>query len=147
MKTALAETGINVNFGLVNASRGKVLRAEPVVALYEQGRVHHVGRHLLGLEHQMSHWVPPRNSPGDTRDAGDPEIHTDPETSDDPMPSDYSPDRVDALVFLVTELLLANGGPALVTIPQGQTPTTKPQPLQDKPRRLPPALRRISQAR
>jgi phage terminase large subunit-like protein len=29
---------------LVHASRGKVVRAEPISALYEQGRVHHVGR-------------------------------------------------------------------------------------------------------
>jgi hypothetical protein len=33
----------NVSFRAVHASRGKVTRAEPISALYEQGRVHHVG--------------------------------------------------------------------------------------------------------
>lgn len=122
MRTAQTDTGITVNFGLVNASRGKALRAEPVVALYEQGRVHHVGR-LAGLEHQMTHWVPPRNQDGSTKDLGDPEPErtVDAETSEEPMPSDYSPDRVDALVFLVTELLLHTGA-GRVTIPQGRIP-------------------------
>jgi phage terminase large subunit-like protein len=124
MKTAHAETGVLVNFKLVNASRGKVLRAEPVVALYEQRRVHHIGR-FPGLEHQMTHWVPPRNSDGTSADRGDPEQPEpdgDAETSEEPMPSDYSPDRVDALVFLVTELLLGPGGPARISVPQGTLP-------------------------
>lgn len=59
---------------LVHASRGKVVRAEPISALYEQGRVHHVGRFDL-LEDQMCLF---------TQD----------------MPRDEgSPDRVDALVW------------------------------------------------
>ena len=33
----------NVAFTAVHASRGKVVRAEPVAALYEQGRAHHIG--------------------------------------------------------------------------------------------------------
>ena len=37
---------------LIHASRGKQVRAEPVVSLYEQGRVHHVGTHST-LEDQM----------------------------------------------------------------------------------------------
>jgi phage terminase large subunit-like protein len=57
---------------------GKVLRAEPVVALYEQHRVHHVGTHGE-LEGQMTTWVP---GEGD------------------------SPDRVDALVHAITYLLV-----------------------------------------
>ncbi len=128
MKTAHAETGVLVNFKLVTASRGKVLRAEPVVALYEQKRVHHIGR-FPGLEHQMTHWVPPRNSDGSGIDTGDPEQEApepepdgDAETSEEPMPSDYSPDRVDALVFLVTELLLGPGGPTRLSVPQGTLP-------------------------
>jgi len=36
----------------IHASRGKALRAEPIAALYEQGRVHHVGAHP-DLEDQM----------------------------------------------------------------------------------------------
>ncbi len=119
MKTAHIETGVRVNFKLVHASRGKVLRAEPVVALYEQGRVKHVGRHV-GLEYQQCHWVPPRNDPDQVGDKGDPEVSEpagEAETSDEPMPSDYSPDRVDALVFCVTELLLGSGGPAQLLVP------------------------------
>lgn len=37
---------------LIHASRGKQVRAEPVVSLYEQGKVHHVGTHA-SLEDQM----------------------------------------------------------------------------------------------
>ena len=61
---------------LVQSRRGKQLRAEPIVALYEQGRAHHVGV-FEDLEAQMTEWVP---SVGD------------------------SPDRVDALVHAATEL-------------------------------------------
>jgi phage terminase large subunit-like protein len=42
----------NVPVSLVHASRGKLVRAEPISALYEQGRVHHVGR-FDALEDQM----------------------------------------------------------------------------------------------
>jgi phage terminase large subunit-like protein len=65
------------------ASRGKVTRAEPVSALYEQGRVSHVGCHA-GLEDQMCEFT----SGFDRRRMG------------------YSPDRVDALVWAVTHLKL-----------------------------------------
>lgn len=66
---------------LVHASRGKVVRAEPISALYEQGRVHHVGRHDL-LEDQMCLF-----SVDNIRNA-----------------STGSPDRVDALVWGLTEI-------------------------------------------
>jgi phage terminase large subunit-like protein len=61
----------------VHASRGKRTRGEPVAALYEQHKVHHVGS-FDALEDQMIVWVP---------DAGD-----------------ESPDRVVALVWALTEL-------------------------------------------
>lgn len=61
----------------VQSRRGKALRAEPVVSLYEQGRIHHVNAHDA-LETQMTEWVPYED-----RD---------------------SPDRVDALVHGITEL-------------------------------------------
>lgn len=141
MKTAYADTSIRVNFKLVTASRGKVLRAEPVVALYEQGRVHHVGRHV-GLEYQMTHWVPPRNSDGSS-DVGDPELVVDAETSEDPLPSDYSPDRVDALVFLVTELLLGSGGPGRMLVPPRDV-ARRPLPARGSPL-LSPAQRRLTE--
>lgn len=61
----------------VHASRGKLVRAEPVAALYEKGRVHHVGR-FGQLEDQM------RNYRG--------------------LDNESSPDRMDALVWAITEL-------------------------------------------
>jgi phage terminase large subunit-like protein len=72
-----------VSFGAVRASRGKVARAEPVAALYEQGRVHHLGT-FPQLEDQMCSFT----SDFDRATAG------------------YSPDRVDALVWALTELLV-----------------------------------------
>ena len=64
----------------IRARHGKQIRAEPVAALYEQGRVHHVGR-FPDLEDQMCTWTP---------DIG---------------PS-HSPDRADALVHALTHLIL-----------------------------------------
>ena len=46
---------------LVHASRGKLARAEPVSALYEQGRVHHVGS-FPALEDQMTTYEPDRGN-------------------------------------------------------------------------------------
>lgn len=70
----------SVPITLVHASRGKIVRAEPISALYEQGRVHHVGR-FDKLEDQMCLF---------TRDV-------------DRSPGN-SPDRVDALVWGLTSL-------------------------------------------
>jgi phage terminase large subunit-like protein len=72
-----------VQIKLVHASRGKVTRAEPVSALYEQGRVSHVGE-LSTLEDQMCEFT----SAFDRKAAG------------------YSPDRVDALVWAMMELAI-----------------------------------------
>lgn len=66
---------------LVHASRGKVIRAEPISALYEQGRVHHVGM-FPELEDQMCTF-----SVDNVRNS-----------------STGSPDRVDALVWGLTEI-------------------------------------------
>lgn len=65
----------------VTASRGKVARAEPVAALYEQGRVSHVGS-FPELEDQMCQFGP------------------------DGFIGEGSPDRTDALVWALTELML-----------------------------------------
>ena len=73
----------SVPFAAVHASRGKVARAEPVAALYEQGRVHHLGAPPQ-LEDQMCAF----SGDFDREAAG------------------YSPDRVDALVWALTDLLL-----------------------------------------
>lgn len=69
----------NINYRNVVASRGKVVRAEPIAALYEQGRVHHYGA-LAPLEDQMCAM---------TREG---------------YLGKRSPDRVDAMVWAVTEL-------------------------------------------
>jgi phage terminase large subunit-like protein len=68
----------NISYKAVHASRGKRTRAEPVAALYEQGRVHHCGA-FDRLEDQMITWVPDM--------------------------ADDSPDRCDALVWAITELM------------------------------------------
>lgn len=74
-----------------NATEGKKARAEPIVALYEQGRVHHVGppEHFAQLEEQMTTWVPKENGGR----------------------KDRSPDRVDALVWGLAELNLQGRKP------------------------------------
>lgn len=72
----------NLPVRLVHASRGKYVRAEPISALYEQGRIHHVGT-LPTLEDQMIAFTPERAA--DRSDG-------------------ISPDRVDALVWAFTDL-------------------------------------------
>lgn len=47
---------------LVHASRGKQTRAEPISALYEKNRIHHVGKHEA-LEDEMCLWLPGNDSP------------------------------------------------------------------------------------
>jgi len=69
----------------IRASRGKRLRAEPVAALYEQGRVHHVGVYP-DLEDQMASF---------TGDGGEHD------------------DRVDAMVHALTEVMLDTAGPGI----------------------------------
>jgi phage terminase large subunit-like protein len=71
----------SVPITLVHASRGKIIRAEPISALYEQNRVHHVGR-FDRLEDQMCTF-----SVDNIRDS-----------------NTGSPDRVDALVWAFTNL-------------------------------------------
>lgn len=82
VESTLRTADANVPVTMVNASRGKQQRAEPVAALYEQGKVEHVGTHPA-MEDQMTTWNPQE---------------------------DESPDRVDALVWALTELML-QGGP------------------------------------
>jgi predicted phage terminase large subunit-like protein len=45
VKTSAREMNTTISYKEVTASRGKVVRAEPIGALYAQGRVHHVGSH------------------------------------------------------------------------------------------------------
>ena len=60
----------NLAFAAVHASRGKITRAEPVAALYEQGRVHHLGA-FPQLEDQMCDFQPGRAHDFDLRRAAD----------------------------------------------------------------------------
>jgi len=71
------------SFKAVRASRGKAIRAEPIAALYEKGRVHHVGA-FPALEDQMCGFT------GERRRG-------------------LSPDRLDALVWALSELMLEPG--------------------------------------
>ena len=74
-----------VSYKEVTASRGKVMRAEPVAALYEQGKISHVGG-LEALEDQCCLIGP------------------------DGYIGEGSPDRADALVWAISELMLGSQG-------------------------------------
>jgi len=77
----------NVPYKAVSASRGKQVRAEPVSSLYQQNRVHHVGA-FARLEDELCDW--------------------------DPNTSKKSPNRLDALVWAITELALAQSTTGLL---------------------------------
>lgn len=79
VRLTLQTVDAKVPVKLVWASKGKYTRAEPVAALYEQGRVHHVG-YFGSLESEMCTYVPGAD--------------------------EKSPNRMDALVWALTELML-----------------------------------------
>ena len=83
VKSVLHAAKISLPVKLVHAARGKVARAEPVAALYENGRVHHVGA-FPQLEDEMCGLLTGGGYEGPGR----------------------SPDRADALVWALTELML-----------------------------------------
>ncbi len=87
VRHTLATLRPNLPIHEVTASRGKTLRAEPIAALYEQARVSHVGKLEL-LEDQLTSWVPGQESP----------------------------DRLDALVWALTEL--SGTRPMTVSMPK-----------------------------
>lgn len=78
VETVIRNISRDISYAKVSASRGKIRRAEPIEALYEQKRVHHVGS-FPKLEDQMTTYT------------GD--------------PKEPSPDRMDALVWVITWLL------------------------------------------
>lgn len=80
----------NIPYRSVWASHGKATRAEPVAALYEQGRIHHAGN-LSALEDEMCAFVPG-------------------------LPAKPSPNRMDALVWAFTELFGLDGEKRVETI-------------------------------
>lgn len=88
----------NVKIREVRASRGKHVRAEPIAALYEQGRVAHVGSFPV-LENQMT------------------------QMTTNGFEGEGSPDRVDALVWAMTELF-----PSMVS--------AAPKPILPMPQRV-----------
>jgi len=80
VEAVMRQVAPQISYRAVRAQRGKRLRAEPVAALYEQGRVHHVGL-FAALEDQMCSFVATGGG-------------------------QKSPDRLDALVWAVTDLVL-----------------------------------------
>ena len=81
VETVMRQVAPDLSYRGVHAKTGKRIRAEPVAALYEQGRVHHVGT-FKALEDQMCAF---------TQSSGG-----------------RSPDRVDALVWAITELIFTD---------------------------------------
>ena len=94
----------SVAYRAVHASRGKIIRAEPVAALYERGRVHHVGM-FAKLEDEMCGYAPG---------------------------AAYSPGRLDAMVWALTDLMLgesrAGFGTASFTAPAPHFPSANAAP-------------------
>jgi phage terminase large subunit-like protein len=93
VSSVLRATGHDLPLKLVHASRGKVARAEPVAALYEAGRVRHVGV-FAALEDEMCGLILGGGYQGPGR----------------------SPDRADALVWAFTELMLGTAGEPRVRV-------------------------------
>lgn len=83
VRAIVQTTDKTVPFKAVDATRGKVVRAEPIAALYEQGKVSHVGS-FADLEDQMCNFTA----------SG--------------YVGEGSPDRADALVWALTELMLGH---------------------------------------
>lgn len=88
--------GRNVAYKYVDATRGKVVRAEPIAALYEKGRVHHVGA-FGALEDELCTW--------------------------EDRPNELSPNRLDALVWALTELMLEPEPSLNIILPVLRRPT------------------------
>ncbi|MGP7796954.1 DNA-packaging protein [Sphingomonas sp. CLY1604] len=91
VRSVLLAADVSLPLTLVRASRGKVARAEPVATLYQRGRMRHGGR-FEALEDEMCGLVAGGGYQGPGR----------------------SPDRADALVWAVTELMLGPRGVAAV---------------------------------
>jgi phage terminase large subunit-like protein len=89
VETVLRAFNRNVPYKAVHASRGKYRRAEPVSALYERGMVHHHGQ-FAQMEDQMTTFNPEEAiTPTERR-----------------RTKQLSPDRMDAMVWAFTELML-----------------------------------------
>lgn len=84
VESVIRSAGERQRIKLVTATKGKYIRAEPIYSLYEQGKIFHIGQFPL-LESQMITFDPDKGK---------------------------SPDRVDALVWGMTELMLGSHRPA-----------------------------------
>jgi phage terminase large subunit-like protein len=80
VESVLRSQNTNARIKLVNATKGKYVRAEPIYSLYEQNKIYHIGQFPI-LENQMVTFDPDKGK---------------------------SPDRVDAMVWAFTELLLGS---------------------------------------
>ena len=89
IELGLRQIDRNVAYSKLHASRGKQARAEPVAALYEQRRVHHVGA-FPAAEDELCTWEPNTGM--------------------------ASPNRLDAIVWAVTELMLKDRGIKLMHV-------------------------------
>ena len=78
VESTIRSVNPSISYKNVSATRGKAVRAEPVAAKYEQGKVHHVGT-FEKLEDEMCEWIPGKTA--------------------------ESPNRMDALVWCGRELM------------------------------------------
>lgn len=85
IEMALRSVAPEISFKAVRAARGKIIRAEPAAALYEQGKVHHVGV-FPELEEELCSY----------------------------RTGAASPDRMDALVWALAELAARRGGSRII---------------------------------
>lgn len=94
----------HVPYRAVKAARGKAIRAEPIAALYEQGRVHHVGE-FPELEDQLVQWDPNSAPVRRHREAV---VETGPGGAMQGARgrARVSSDRMDALVWALTDLMI-----------------------------------------
>jgi phage terminase large subunit-like protein len=81
VESVLAAANVGARVKMVTASRGKIVRAEPIAALYEQNRVRHAGA-FAALEDQLT------------------------ALTTDGYVGEGSPDRADAMIWTLTELML-----------------------------------------
>jgi phage terminase large subunit-like protein len=99
VRHTLRSAGVEKRIIMVHSRRGKALRAEPVVGMYEQGRAHHVGI-FTELETEMTEWQPYEDKD--------------------------SPNRVDALVHAATALM-SSAGPSSFALPSQLRQPARPR--------------------
>jgi len=111
----------NIPYKAVRAARGKAIRAEPIAALYEQKRVHHVGEHQF-LEDQLIRWDPANLPTGGHHSSDATREMTEEQKA-------AASDRLDALVWGLTELMVEGIPDASRSLPKAfptsfHTPST-----------------------